>query len=381
MVLATLIIQLAAILAIPMAVKHLEKRSRVVRWISPIIICYLIGIGAANIPELSIHRDLMDLTSSFAVLLAIPLLLFSAHFSRLLRLVRPALFAFILGICAVVTSAIVAYWIFREQLPDPAAVTGMMIGVYTGGTPNMSAIGIALGVGEEVFILLNSADIVFSGFYFLFLLSVGRHVLGLVLPPFTPNDLTPKKKDDVQERGGETATIRELITGLGLAVTAVAVSVGFSKLVLRQWSVERATPLIILGITTLGIVASFDSRIRRLPGTFSFAEYLLLVFAVAMGSMADFTELLASSSRLFLFCGSVVLGSVSIHYLLALIFRVDRDTLMIASAAAIFGPAFIGPVANAIGNRELIGIGVALGLIGFAIGNYLGLAVSYLLTL
>jgi uncharacterized membrane protein len=58
---------------------------------------------------------------------------------------------------------------------------------------------------------------------------------------------------------------------------------------------------------------------------------------------------------------------------------VDRDTLIITSTAAIFGPAFIAPVAQAIGNREIIPIGIALGLIGFAIGNYLGMGLAFIL--
>jgi uncharacterized membrane protein len=95
--------------------------------------------------------------------------------------------------------------------------------------------------------------------------------------------------------------------------------------------------------------------------------------------MANFAELLASSSILFWFCGFVVIGSILLHYLLAIIFQVDRDTLIITSTAAIFGPAFIGPVANAIGNREMITIGIALGLIGYAIGNYLGLGLAFVL--
>lgn len=374
-----LIIQLAAILILPFLVKRLEKRSRIIRWVSPIIICYLIGIGAANIPGLGIHRDLMDAGSSLSVLLAIPLLLFSAHFSIMLRLVRPALFAFTLGVVAVVLCSLCAFWIFGDQIQDPEAVTGMMIGVYTGGTPNMSAIGLALGVEEEVFILLNSADIVFSGLYFIFLLSAGKYLLGWILPPFTGPRQTEKEADNDPETDSGSPNIRQVMAGLGLSVLVVALAFGFSRVMLREWSVERATPMIILGITTLGIAASFHPRIRCLPGTFASAEYLLLVFALAMGSMADFSELLASSSRLFLFCGCVVLGSVLVQLLLAFLFRIDRDTLMIASTAAIFGPAFIGPVAQTIGNRAMIGIGVALGLIGFAIGNYLGLGIAFLI--
>ena len=142
---------------------------------------------------------------------------------------------------------------------------------------------------------------------------------------------------------------------------------------------DQAVPIVILGITSLGIAASFHKKIRRLPHSYSTANYLLLVFALAMGSLANFDELRTASSELFFFCGIVVFGSVFLQYLFACIFKIDRDTAIIASTASIFGPAFIGPVANALGNKDIIAVGIALGLIGYAIGNYLGIGISYLL--
>jgi uncharacterized membrane protein len=116
-----------------------------------------------------------------------------------------------------------------------------------------------------------------------------------------------------------------------------------------------------------------------LPGTYSTANYLLLIFALAMGSMANISELLADSSALFWFCGFVVFGSILMHYLLAILFRVDRDILIISSTAAIYGAPFIGPVAQAIGNKSLITIGISLALIGYAIGNFLGMSLAFIL--
>jgi uncharacterized membrane protein len=378
-IMLSFILQLAAILGIPFLVNRLEKRSRLIQWVSPIIICYLIGIGAGNIPGLYIHHGLMETASGLSVLLAIPLLLFSANFYHLIKQVRPALLAFSLGVAGVIACTLIAYWIFRDRVPEPSAVAGMMIGVYTGGTPNMSAIGIALGVEEEAFVLLNSADIVFSGIYFIFLMTAGKHILGRILPEFDMKRIQNADQGNEQPVAGGRCSIKGFLIGIGLALVVLAISAGLSTLIIRDWSMERAVPLIILGITTFGIGASFHTRIRKLPHTYETANYLLLVFAVAMGSMADFTELIASSSGLFLFCGTVVFGSALIQILLAFIFRIDRDTMIIASTAAIFGPAFIGPVASAIGNREIIGIGIALGLIGYAIGNYLGLGVAFIL--
>ncbi len=375
----SLIIQISLLLLIPVPILRWENRYRVVRVISPIILCYLIGIGAGNIPWIVINKELMTYSYGVSVLMAIPLLLFSSNFQSLLRQVKPALLAFLLGVASVILSSLAAFLLFHESVPTPDAVTGMMIGVYTGGTPNMSAIGVALGVEEEVFLILNSADIVCSGIYFLLLLTAGKYLLGLILPT-TRQTWNPVRPENLGESTtGRRKKMAYISTGVMLSLVVVFLSAGLSMLLVQDRNLERVVPLIILGVTTLSIGASFHGRIRSLPYTYSTANYFLLVFALAMGSLSDFSELLASSSRLFLFCGMVVFGSVLIHMLLAFIFRIDRDTAIIASTAALFGPQFIGPVAESIGNREVIGVGIALGLIGIAMGNYLGLGVAFLI--
>ncbi len=65
--------------------------------------------------------------------------------------------------------------------------------------------------------------------------------------------------------------------------------------------------------------------------------------------------------------------------LLAMVFRIDTDTTIITSTAGIYGPAFIIPVAEGIKNREVVVSGLTCGLAGYAIGNYLGFAVAWLL--
>ena len=372
----TTLLLLPVLLGLPVLILRLEKRSRVIRWVSPIIICYLVGIIAGNITGLSFNQAILEDVTSISVVLAIPLLLFSANFSRMMKQVRPALLAFFLGISGVILCSVFAFLIFRDQLSQPGAVSGMMIGVYTGGTFNMSAIGIALDVEEEVFILLNSADIVFSGIYFIFLMTIGKPILSLFLPVYKEKRKNHNKHlEEVQAEEDSGRSLKNVTIGIFLSVLVAAAAVGLSVLITGQLT----EPLIILGITSFGIAASFLSKIRNLPHTFSSANYLLLVFAVAMGSRANFSQLLSASSTLFYFSGFVVLGSVLLHFLLSFIFRIDRDTVIIASTAAIFGPAFIGPVANAIGNRDIIATGVALGLIGYAIGNYLGLGLAYIL--
>ena len=68
-----------------------------------------------------------------------------------------------------------------------------------------------------------------------------------------------------------------------------------------------------------------------------------------------------------------------VHALLARLFKVDVDTFIITSVAAICSPLFVPPVARALGNRAIITTGMTTGVIGFAVGNWLGLGIAHFL--
>jgi uncharacterized membrane protein len=69
-----------------------------------------------------------------------------------------------------------------------------------------------------------------------------------------------------------------------------------------------------------------------------------------------------------------------LHFFLASLFKIDTDTILITSTAGIFGPPFVGPIAKALKNEEIIVSGITTGLVGYALGNYLGYFVFWVLT-
>jgi uncharacterized membrane protein len=135
--------------------------------------------------------------------------------------------------------------------------------------------------------------------------------------------------------------------------------------------------LIVLGVTTFGILLSFAPGVRKTAGAYETGDYLLLVFSGAIGSLATWDKLDKAEPTLFIYLAVVALGTVAIHALLCWLCRIDRDTTIITSVAALYGPPFIGPVASALGNREIVLSGITAGLVGMALANYLGLAVAY----
>jgi uncharacterized membrane protein len=159
-----------------------------------------------------------------------------------------------------------------------------------------------------------------------------------------------------------------------LSIIILGLSIGFSILV----DGKITAPSVILAVTTLSIGASFIKKVRFLPRTYEFGEYFLLIFCIGIGSISNYTEMLQASPNVLLYVTCVFTGTLALHFLLSWIFKVDADTTLITSVAGIFGPAFIGPIASVLKNKDIVVSGLTTGLVGYAIANYLGFAMSHL---
>jgi uncharacterized membrane protein len=372
-------IQVVFLVVAPYLILKLTRISKKTRLLSPILLCYLTGIIIGNLSFIPVDKDLSMTLCELAVPLAIPLILYSTDLRKWVHLAKKTSISFLLVTISVITSAVLAAVIFSPYTEEFWQLSGMLVGVYTGGTPNLLAVGVGLKVSEETLVLINTADVITGGLYFLFLISVAKWLWGKFLPPFTL-----EKEEEAVQAGAQAAAAGEkpastrffaLASLFLLSVAIVGISAGVSILITGRLE----TSIVMLVITTLGIAASFNKKIRNTPGTYEVGHYLILVFSLAIGVNADIAKLFSSSSVVFLYVAFTLVVAVLLHILLARIFRIDTDTAIITSTAGIFGPAFIVPVAEGIKNRELIVSGLTCGLVGYAVGNYLGFAVAWLL--
>ncbi len=364
--------QVATCILVPVVTLWLESRSRIVKASSPVVVCYLVGMTFGNQPWFSVSEDVALMLCSVTVALAIPLLLFSVDLVAWLKLARGTVMSFAFCMLSVVLVCGATHLALGSKVEESSKIAGMLVGVYVGGTPNMAAIGTALGVDNETFILVNAADVVASMAYLLVLLTVGIRVLARILPP-TPR-LAPAEKVEAQDEKVRPP-LRDL--GVGLALAAGIVAVGGA---VRQMLPESLMDSVsILVITTLAVGLSFLRPVQKLGHTHDTGQFLLLVFCVSIGFTADFARLLASPTWILLYTVVVVFGSLFLHVLLCAVFRIDRDTMVITSIAGFFGPHMVGPVASTLKNRDIVFSGIACGLVGYAMGNYLGLGLAWLL--
>ncbi|MBA4322383.1 MAG: hypothetical protein C0408_06140, partial [Odoribacter sp.] len=101
-----------------------------------------------------------DMLVSVAVMIAFPLLLFSLKIKRWLRFAKQGFISMVLALISVVVIVASGYFIFRHVVPDSWKVAGMLVGVYTGGTPNLVALKVALGVDPNLFIMTSTYDMI-----------------------------------------------------------------------------------------------------------------------------------------------------------------------------------------------------------------------------
>lgn len=385
-----IVLQIVAFCVLPYYLAKASRKLKVDKLLSDVVICFLFGILLGNtkqywLPEPSLYQPMFvvaENASTISVLLGVPMLLFIADMTEWMKYTGKLLISFLICIVCVIGSALLMAYLFPD-IEGVAKVAGMLTGTYIGGTPNMVAISQALEAPTELFILVNSSDIFCSGLYFLFITSFAQRIFGLVLPQFK----SLKTAEEVEELSIydqsfppeklNKETIDPLIIATGVSIAVIGLSVGLGML-FQDSAGKMNQVVVLLGLTSISVGFSFIKKIRNLKGVYEFAQYLLLIFGVAAGFMADFGQVIAKGGDILLFTACFVACLVLAHFLLAAVFRIDVDTFIVTAAACIYGPPFIGQTCAALKNREILAAGMALATIGLAMGNYMGVFVASL---
>jgi uncharacterized membrane protein len=366
----------ALALLVPFVIIKLENKIKLIEWSSPIVCCYAAGILLGNILgpiwDLSLARTL----SEVSVMLSLPLLMISVDLMGWFKLAKTTIISFvILIVCVMLVSYLVGMF-FRDHDPEVWKMAGMLTGVYIGGTANLTAIGKILGVREDVFVMLNAVDLVFGGIYLLFIMSAGVKILTRILPAFDHTGIDEGEMDLVHWR---MLSLKKKSVHSVLLLLLSGGIVGISVLLSKWLTGEEVPSIIILGLTSLALLFSFNKKIRHFEGSQEWGQYFLMVFCVAVGSLANVSQLISGSPWYFLFTGLILFGSIVLHFLCCYLLKIDRDTAIITSTAGIFGPAFVAPMSQVLKNKAILVSGVTTGLVGIAVGNFVGVAVAYLI--
>jgi len=325
-----------------------------------------------------------DMLVSIIVPLSFPLLLFSLNIKRWLRFAKEGFISMILALISVIVIVASGYFIFKNVVPDSWKVAGMLVGVYTGGTPNLVSLKVALGVDPNLFVMTSTYDMIVGAITLIFFITIGPRIFRAILPPFKHTGATEVTDEIIEEAESfedfsgmfRKGRIIPLLKALGLALFIFITAFGISLLLPKVSQMV----VVILSITTLGIIASLINWINKIEKTFQLGMYFILVFSFAVASMADLSVVFSIGFLgLFAYISYAYFGTLILHIILSKIFKVNADDFLITTTAFVFSPPFVPVVAGALKNKDVIITGITVGIIGYVIGNYLGVGLGYFL--
>lgn len=381
-------------LLFPFLIAYIFHRYKFLQKVGTVIMAYAVGVVMAltgvmtfDGPDMAMQSQTMKTIQTWimniSVPLAIPLLLFNCDFRLWTKSLPKTIAALIGGTLSIIIAVVSAFFIFRnsgiENLPD---VAGMMTAIYTGGTMNFYALGSALSVDPTTITFVYTFEMLVTFPLILFIVGGGYKLFRKLLPYKDANVSVSEDEvhvTDIEEYGGmvKKRVLPKTLLGLLISVVFLAIGAGLSLLITGKLN----ELVVILTITTLAIAASFSPKIRNLPKTFELGMILILMFSIVVASQFDIYSLDTSALPLLYFVLYIMLASVILHLLFCRISRVSGDLFTVAHIGLLCSPPFIPPVVGAMGNKKVLISGIAIGLAGYAIGTYLGVAIAYLLRL
>jgi len=285
---------------------------------------------------------------------------------------------------SIIIAVVSAFFIFRNSGVDNLAnIAGMMTGIYTGGTMNFFALGQALNVDPTTITLAYTFEMLVTFPFIMFLVAGGYRFFRWVLPfedkstTVESTEIKAFEENGIENYGGmfKRKVFPKLLLSLLISIVFLGIGAGLSLLITGKLN----ELVIILTITTLAIAASFYKPIRELPKTFELGMFFILIFSVVVASQFDIYSINTTSMNIFYFILYILITSVVLHVIFSRITKVPGDLFAVAHIGLLCSPPFIPPIVEAMKNKKVLITGIVIGLVGYAIGTYLGVILAEIL--
>ena len=365
----------------------------ITKWIGTIGSAYLFGILLAVfifiVGEFEIdimpNPDTGQISGILAISIAIPLLLFSANLIEAKKLSKTVLKSFTSLVVSAVIVTSITFFVYGKTIGFGAELSGMAIGLYTGGTPNLNAIGNIFSLD-----LVNLSDMIIGSIFYLFLLILSKPLLSKILK--SSSDISYISEDSVILNNEDLDNNKFVFSKeLGfrflwaLGITIVGALFGILIWIILGAEDGRMNdflvPVMMVTVTILGIAFSFNEKIRKTKGMNTLGQYFILVFSFALASSLDFTELEDLFGDILVLFGIITLGVFVLHIIISKFMDIDVDCTIVTLTAGVYGPAFVPAITKQIKNDALTVPGLIVGSIGYAIGTFLGAGLGFLFLL
>lgn len=389
------------VLCLCVAASELLARHTRLRLAGAALVVIILGAVVANLglipPGSSPARPVAvhELIFAWVAPLSIFWLLLQVELRRVLEAGVAMLVLFGVGSVGTVVGALLGLWLIggAPALGDSsAAVAGMYVGTYTGGSINLNAIALHYGVTEQ--------GVVFAGAVVVDnVLSMVWMAVTLVAPKLVRRLVPGRERARAgmasAGEGGQQLDVRDREALDPLRVAAM-IGLGLAAVLAAEALAELAVALpSMLILTVLALtLAQLRPALSRLGawiglgagdpfvGSQVLGMVAVYLFLAVVGAHADFASLWAIGA-LGLDLGVLAGTTILVHGLIvlgvALALRLDLDAAAVASQANIGGGTTALALARGLGRDDLAAPGILVGALGTALGTFLGFWVAGML--
>ena len=354
----------------------LEERFAFFRALGAALVGILIGMALSNSGVLPGTSPTYQWLSSQGVNLSVALILINVDLRSLTDAGMSMLAAFGIGAASTAAGAVIGALLWSDSVGTESwKLAGQFTGTYTGGGMNFAALGRAFDTSSDLFSAAIAADVTLTALWMAACL-----VAPLLLSPGSRTGDTAASGIRKEEPSGIARALKSSVRPIAITELAALVTLAVGAV----WLAGRVAALVpvlpeILWLTTIVLLLAQVPGIKGLAGGALLGNYVLLLFLAANGAQSVLANIFHVGPAVFWFAATtVVIHGIGIFGIGRLV-GIDAATLAVASQANVGGPASAIALSSARGYTDQLLPGVAIGLLGYAVGNYTGFMVANLM--
>lgn len=368
---------ITAILAL-CALAFASERTVIGQKVTGTVVVILLAIAAANLGIIPHSAPAYGFIFSYVVPLLIPLFLFQADVRRLAREASRTSLAFLVAALGTVAGVIVAALLLDlSQLGAAselaaerreAGIVGLFASTYIGGSVNYAALGEITGLSTDAsfFSAATAADNLFSAvFLSVIALVPGAHWIA---------------RHFVEHTASEAVQVTETVVtpaSISYALAAAASIVALTDL-LCWWLEIPSWRYAVMTLISVGLATAVPQIREWFSGAFEVGVALSFPFFAAIAAGADIRAMISVAPLLIILVAILLSVHLTVLLVLGKKLGLTIPELLTASNAAILGATTAPAMAAAKGWHDQVTPGVLVGVLGYALGTFIGTALFQL---
>lgn len=350
--------------------------TRLGKQISGVGIMLVIAMIFGNFGVIPHAAPAYDVVWNFLVPTAVPLLLLKANLRRIIPETGPMLGAYFLGVAGTLVGAVLGLMVLPMGSAGPD-LAGILSATYIGGSMNFAAVAEALEFTESTLLTATlAADNVVGTLHILVVVLIPSvAILRRWIPsPIVENPHTMMHDEVTADDEVLPYNLVHICLALTISLAIGAVGYGVADIL----NIPNFGILFITAIT-LVVANVFHNQLENLHGAFETGMLMMYIFFATIGAGADVAVMLEAGVMIFAYASFIVITHVIVLILGAKLFGMDLAEIVVASLACIGGPVAPAAISASRGWRTLVTPGIMVGILGYAIANFIGVGLASLL--